>query len=418
MSTAKAFRCHRRTTCRICGSGHLHEYLDLGDQPPSNSFIDAGEIAGEQTFPLKTVLCTNCGLSQLSDVVSAADIFDDYLYLASTSKALCRHYTEMVGALLARFEPAEGSLVVDIGCNDGILLKGYPKDKYRILGVEPSSAGDYARKEGFEVVPAFFEESLGRRIAESHGGAALVTATNVYAHVDDIASFTRGIAGLLAPEGVYVTEFPYLGDMLESCYFDTIYHEHLSYLALTPLVRLFADCGLKAIRVERTEVGASGPALRLFACRQDSPHQPDETVAGLLASEEAWGVRRPERYAAFAARVAEVRRELLETLAALKRDGRKVGAYTAPAKGNTLLNYLGLSAADIVAVSDNNELKVGKLTPGTHIPIVSDEAFLGLGISHALLLAWNYADFFVGNADFVKQGGKFIVPLPEIAIRP
>ena len=418
MTSTQMFQSYKRTTCRICGSEALEEYLDLGDQPPSNSFISEDQIPGEQVFPLKVDLCTCCGMSQLQDVVSATDIFDDYHYLASTSKALCRHYQELVEAAIERLKPADNALVVDVGCNDGILLKGYPKDRFRILGVEPSSAGDYARKEGFDVDQAFFNQETGSRLSKSHGKASIITATNVFAHVDDIHSFARGVEAFLANDGMFITEFPYLGDMLEHCYFDTIYHEHLSYLALAPLVTLFKDCGLRAVRVERTEIGASGPALRLFVALESSSHPTDESISDLLAEEQSWGVARRERYQAFAARVAEVKQELLKTITQLNAAGHKVGAYSAPAKGNTLLNYLKLEKDQIQLVSENNELKIGKLTPGTHIPIISDPEFIEAGITHALLLSWNYVDFFVKNTDFIKQGGKFIVPLPQPVIRP
>jgi len=417
MSNDTNFGVQHVTSCRICGGG-LTEYLDLGDQPPSNSFIGADQVAHEHAYPLKVALCKTCGLSQLTDVVSAADIFDDYLYLASTSKALCTHYAGLVTAALDRFSFEDGSMMVDIGCNDGIMLKGYPKDRFKLLGVEPSSAGAYARDAGFEVDASFFDKATGERLRESHGAASIITATNVFAHVDDIKSFAAGVQALLADDGVFISEFPYLGDMLEQCYFDTIYHEHLSYLSLTPLTRLFADFGLRAFRVEQTDVGASGPALRLFVCRADAPHQTDDSIAGMLADEQRWGVTEMPGYKAFAARVAAVKEELLALIKGLRENGHTVGAYCAPAKGNTLLNYLGLTADDISMVSDNNDLKIGKLTPGSHITVVNDQDFLDSDVSHALLLAWNYAEFFLANAEYVKQGGKFIIPLPEPVIRP
>jgi len=312
----------------------------------------------------------------------------------------------------------KGGLLVDIGCNDGVLLKGYPPGRFRLLGVEPSSVGKYAEEAGFDVLTAFFNEDTGGRIRESHGGADIVTATNVFAHVDDIRSFARGIEALLDDDGVYITEFPYLLEMVENLFFDTIYHEHLSYLALAPLVRLFADTGLRAFRVERVDLGASGPALRLFVCRDGAGHAVEDSITQMLADERAWGIDDPARYEEFASRVADVKERILELVARLRNEGHKIGAYCAPAKGNTLLNYVGLGPEDIVAVSDSNDLKVGKVTPGSHIPIVSDQEFLDAGITHALLLAWNYLDFFLENADFIKRGGRFIVPLPMPRIAP
>jgi len=412
------FQLLRRGDCRICGSTNLTPYLDLGGQPPSNSFIEPSQIASEQVFPLTVYLCGDCGLSQLLDVVSATDIFDDYLYLSSTSKALCAHYQGLVSSVLADFQPAEGALAVDIGCNDGIMLNRYPEGRYRLLGIEPSSAGEYARKAGFEVVDGFFTDALGSELQQSHGGAAIVTATNVFAHVDDIRSFAAGIRNLLAPDGVAIFEFPYLADMLEQHYFDTIYHEHLCYLALSPLDHLFSETGLRAFRVGRTDMGASGPALRLFVCHAGAAFETEPPVTALMDSERAWGVKSLGRYQKFAAEVAEIKGRVLALISQVRDQGHKIGAFGAPAKGNTLLNYLGLGAGDILAAAENNDLKIGKVTPGSHIPVVGDEEFLAAGISHALLLSWNYLDFFLENAEFIRRGGKFIVPLPKPGIRP
>lgn len=406
------------SACRICASSDLTPYLDLGPQPPSNSFIHTQEIDDEQYFPLVVNLCGGCGLSQLSEVVAATDIFDDYAYLSSTSKALVRHYQEMVEEILATCNPSEDALVVDIGCNDGITLGRYPTGRYRLLGVEPSSSGEYAKKAGFAVEKRFFDAQVGDELRKNYGGAGVITATNVFAHVDDIRSFTQGIANLLADDGIFVIEFPYLREMIDNLYFDTIYHEHLSYLALTPLEPLFSAHGLRAFRVKQVEIGASGPALRLYVCRQGASYATDESITKLLASENSWGVRRIETYANFASRVAALKEELLNIIRSLNQGGKMVGGYGAPAKGNTMLNYLGVTKDDIIAVAENNALKIGKCTPGTHLPVVPDEEFLRLGISHALLLTWNYADFFLANSEFIKKGGKFIVPFPHPTVVP
>ena len=240
----------------------------------------------------------------------------------------------------------------------------------------------------------------------------------MFAHVDDIRSFTQGIANLLESNGIFVIEFPYLREMVDRLYFDTVYHEHLSYLALTPLTRLFSDHGLRPFTVKQVDIGASGPALRLYVCLQGAPHSTDNSIAEMLAAEQHWGVNRIETYSDFSGRVASLKNTLLCIIRGLNDSGRRVGAYGAPAKGNTMLNYLGVTQDDIVAVAENNSLKTGKLTPGTHLPVVPDEEFLRLEISHALLLTWNYADFFLANSEFVKSGGKFIVPFPSPAILP
>lgn len=418
MAGAGRFRCARRDDCRICGHAELIDYLDLGAQPPSNSFIAPDDVGAEERFPLTAALCPSCGNSQLRDVVSAADIFGDYLYLSSTSGALVSHYRRLVNDALLMFAPAAGALAVDIGCNDGILLKGYPAGRVRALGIEPSSAARHARAAGFEVIEAFFDDTLGRRLATNHGRAAIVTATNVFAHVDDIAAFTAGVAALLDDDGVFIAEFPYLVDTVDRLTFDTVYHEHLSYLALSPLRLLFEGAGLRPFRVERQEIGASGPALRLFVCHAASRHQEDRSIPAMLRAEAEWGIADIARYRAFAARIEQAGAELRRLIDGLKSAGHRIGGFGAPAKGNTLLNTFGLGPDDLVCISDNSELKIGKLTPGSHIPIVSDADFLDAGPSHALLLAWNYLDFFLERAEFIRRGGKFIVPLPRPEIRP
>jgi SAM-dependent methyltransferase len=416
MSVTEKLSCYHRDNCRFCGAKDLFCYIDLGEHPPSNSFISTEDLDSERRFPLKVYLCRNCGLSQLLDVVAASDIFDEYMYLSSTSRALRNHYQEMVNNILSLFKVTAGSLVIDIGCNDGITLRCYPKDKYRLLGIEPSSAGEYARREGFEVLPEFFDRKLAKVITRKFGTAQLVTATNVFAHVDDIISFSEGIREILSLAGVFVIEFPYVVDMVESKLFDTIYHEHLCYLGLTPLTVLFSKIGLRPFKVEHADVGASGPALRLFVCREEAAYAVDSSVGAILKKEEEWGIKKPERYLDFSLQVSSLKTELIEIIESLRKKGHLVGAFGAPAKGNTMLNYLELKPSQIVAVAENNELKFGKLTPGSHIPILSDEEFLKLGVSHALLLSWNYADFFLKNSEFIKRGGKFIIPIPQPSI--
>lgn len=406
-----------KTSCRICGSADLMPYVNLGAQPPSNAFIDLSDIATEQAFPLRVNLCRECLLSQLSHVVSAASIFDEYAYLSSSSRALVQYYQEVIDKVVERFKPSPGSVVVDIGCNDGIMLRRYPRDRYVALGVEPSSAADHAVRAGFDVVRRFFDREAVQQIVGRHGRATIVTATNVLAHVDDLNAFARNVHDLLDDEGVFIAEFPYLIDMLEKVYFDTIYHEHLSYLSLTPLSRLLTRNGLRVFHVERSPFGASGPALRLFVCRAPPTHRTDSTVGDLLAFERRWGIGDPERYHRFATEVRTVKDKLLSLLGELGGAGQKVGAFTAPAKGNTLLNYMGLTPNDIVAAAENNPRKIGKVTPGSHIPIVSDETFMAMRLSYALLLSWNYADFFCQHSNYAKNGGRFIVPLPEPTIR-
>jgi len=406
-----------QTTCRICDSRDLTLYLDLGDQPPSNDFLSLEGLDKEKVFPLAVVLCHTCSLSQLSYVVSPTRTFHDYAYLSSTSRPLVEYYQKLIDWLLATFSPLPRSVVVDIGSNDGIMLRRYPPGQFIPVGVEPSSAAEYAERDGFPVVRRFFDELAVDEILRTYGPANIITATNVLAHVDDIQAFAHCAYSLLADGGVLVTEFPYLLDMLDQAYFDTIYHEHLSYLALTPLVRLFADAGLRCFRVDRSSFGASGPALRILVCRDDAERQSDGSVKHLLELERNWGVSDLRCYEQFANRVQAIKEQLLAIISGLASAGHRIGAFTAPAKGNTLLNFVGLTSEDIVAAAETNPRKIGKVTPGTHIPIVSEEEFLALGIPYSLLLSWNYVDYFCRESEYAKRGGKFIVPLPSPLIK-
>src|SRR5580658_2739365 len=225
-------RSYTRTTCRFCGGGELLKYLDLGDQPPSNAFITAAELAAERRYPLRAVLCSHCGASQLSHVVAAKSIYSDYAYLSSTSRPLVEYYQSLVDKLVARFQPAASAVMVDIGSNDGIMLRRYPSGQFRLVGVEPSSAGEEAVKHGLDIRRRFFDAEAVAGIVSDPGAASIVTATNVFAHVDEIGTFSANLRDLLAPDGVFVIEFPYIVDTVDNLYFDTIYHEHLSYLGL------------------------------------------------------------------------------------------------------------------------------------------------------------------------------------------
>ena len=407
----------RTVVCRYCGSADLLPLLSLGEQPPSNSFLSERDLGSERRYPLDVVLCRSCFLMQLGHVLSPKLIFGNYLYLSSTSAALQQHYRRLVRELSERFALRPGDVVVDVGCNDGSLLREWD-DRLVRVGVEPSQVADIARQSGLDVIKAYFDAGLAERIARAHGTAALVTATNVFPHVDDIDGFTNGLRSLLGRTGVLVIEASYLPDLIDQCLFDTIYHEHLAYLSLTSLVPFLDRHGLRIIDAQRVAVGASGPAIRIFVTDAESSHAVADSVQRLLADEARWGIRRVEKYTAFAARVARARSQLLGFIADLRSRGARIGGYGAPAKGNTLLNYLGLGRDTIEMIAETNPLKLGLLTPGTHIPIVSEDRFLEEMPEYALLLTWNYIDYFLEHSDYIRRGGRFIVPLPEPTIRP
>jgi hypothetical protein len=409
---------HKNSACRYCSSQKVTQFLSLGAQPPSNSFLRADQIPSEQAYPLDVYLCEDCYLVQLLDVVEPEEIFGDYLYLASTSKALKNHYASLMSDVTKRFGLKAGDVVVDIGCNDGVLLSGYPLDSLVRVGVEPSKVADYAEKAGFKVVRSFFSPDAARKIVEAYGKAKVVTATNVFPHVDDIGKFTDGLPQLLADDGIFIIEASYLVDLIDQTLFDTIYHEHLCYLSLTPMVPFFKKHGLEIFAAEKVPFGASGPAIRVWSQKSGGPHKVQPSVGEMLAAEKVWGVGEINRYKQYSGQVEQIRKELLDLINDVKTKGARVGAYGAPAKGNTLLNYCQLSPKEIDSIAETNKIKQGLLAPGSHIPVVSEEEFLSRMPEYALLLTWNYLDFFLKNSDYIKKGGRFIVPIPNPRIVP
>lgn len=408
---------YRNTTCRYCHSDKLKKFLSLGWHPPSNSFIRSDRIVMEERYPLEVYLCEKCYLVQLLDVVAPELIFDEYLYLSSSSQALRNHYARLADSLTSRFNLGPGDVVVDIGCNDGVLLLGYHLPGLIKVGVEPSKVAERAIASGLEVVKAFFSVEVSRHIVGAHGLAKIITATNVFAHVDKIGQFVEGVLALLKyDDGVFIIEAPYLVDMVDQTLFDTIYHEHLCYLSMTPLIPFLAKYGLEVFDVEKVPIGASGPAFRAFVRKRVDWRQVNDSVYRMLTAEAAWGIGRVERYLEFASKVESIKAEVLGIIEKLRGSGARIGGYGAPAKGNTLLNYMGITPTMLECIADTNPLKQGLVTPGSHIPIVSEEEFLRRMPEYALLLSWNYLDFFLENSEYIKRGGRFIVSLPLPAI--
>ena len=406
--------CLEVVKCRFCESDDLFPYLDLGDQPPSNSFISPESLSEEKFYPLQVLLCCNCSASQLSCVVSPEDIFSEYDYLSSTSKALQNHFQQLVDSILQMGNFSGTVVALDIGANDGIMLDRYPKnDCFKPIGVEPSTAGLIACEKGYHVYRSFFNEEVSQKILQDFGEVKIVTATNVFAHIHDVKSVIQNVSSFLSKDGLFVLEFPYTPTTFDRMYFDTIYHEHLSYLNLTCLYILLKATNLQIIDFNMTEIGASGPAIQVFLTRKDGLYKVQDCVEKLLEEEKKWGIFEKQKYVSFATQVAETKTKILNLIDTYLKAGEKIAGFSAPAKGNTLLNYLQLDSSKISCIAETNIRKIGKLTPGSHIPIVDEKDFLSMGFNYAFLMSWNYLDFFLQKSDFIKQGGKFIVPLPE-----
>jgi len=398
--------------CRICSSKKLFNYLDLGRQPFSNSFLNYKDIKKEKKFPLATVLCQNCGLSQLSIIPNTKFIFDKYDYLSSSSKALSNHYKKLVEKLVKDFKVSPSETVLDIGCNDGVLLNNYPKKFENIVGIEPSDASKFIKQKRIKLINSFFNLKTSRKYLKKYKNPKIVTITNVLAQIDNLNEFTKSLKNIMSEKSLVVIEFPYLLHMINEGLFDLIYHEHLSYFGLTPLKYLFEKFDIKIINFEKLNLGASGPAIRLFLARKNSIYKSNYRVIKQIKYEKLWGIKRIKKYKSFR-KIVNTKIKKIKKITYLKyNQNYKLGCFTASSKGNTLLNCLDLKKGTIQFASENNKKKIGKYTPGSHIKIISDEDFLKKKIDYALLLSWNYKKFFVSKSLFAKKGGKFIIPLP------
>jgi UDP-glucuronate decarboxylase len=402
------------TTCRICKSEKLTPVLSFGSTPLANSFLSENDLTkAEPFFPLEVNFCENCYLLQLAHVVSPDLLFKNYLYVSSTSKVFVEHFEAYAKDAYDQFKLNKKSLIVDIGSNDGILLKPFKELGVKVLGVDPAlNIAKEATKKGLKTIPEYFTEKTARKISQTYGKADVVTANNVFAHTDDISGLIKGVKALLKEEGVFVVEFPYLGDMLQKNLFDLVYHEHLSYFSIAPLVTFFKNRQMKVFDVKM--VSSHGGSARIFVAREGSKHKTSLLVKQILNEEKKLGLHEAKTFKEFANQIRENSSKLTSLLNEIKKEGKTIAGYGAPAKGNTLLNYFGIGKETLDYIVDDAPLKQGLYTPGTHIPIVSSEKLKLNPPDYLLILAWNFAEPIMKKlGDFSMGGGKFIIPVPE-----
>ncbi|HAF11027.1 MAG TPA: methyltransferase [Chloroflexi bacterium] len=379
--------------------------------PLANALIAPEQVREpEPAYPLVAARCASCGEVQLTVVVRPDVLFAHYLYASSASAPLLTHFDAYAADVAERFAP-RGSLVVELGSNDGVLLRPLKSRGLIVVGVEPATnLADVANAAGLTTVNDFFSEAVARAIRRSRGAAKAVIANNVLAHIDDLGDVLRGLDALLSDDGVFVAEVPYLGDLIEHVEYDTIYHEHLSYFAIAPLARLFDLASMELFDVRHLPI--HGGSIRIFAGRKGR-HAPTEELPRMLAAEERAGLGDPETYRRFDERVRASRTALRELIIAERGRGARVAALGATAKGNTLLNYCRLGPAEVEYIGDSTRLKQGLLTPGMHIPVVAEAKLKDDRPELILLLAWNYADAIVPRyRDYLEAGGRFIHPIP------
>lgn len=402
--------------CRHCKTPLPHLFLDLGHAPPSNAYLLPERLSGpEQTFPLRLRVCDSCWLVQTEDFTAADSLFNaDYPYFSSTSKSWLDHAARYANAMIARFGLSAESYVIEVASNDGYLLKNFIAAGVPCLGIEPTaSTAAAAEALGIPVMREFFGTMLGKQLVDEGRTADLITGNNVYAHVPDINDFTQGLAVALKPQGVITLEFPHLMRLVEFCQFDTVYHEHFSYLSLMTVSRIFAAAGLRVFDVE--ELPTHGGSLRVYGCHVAASHAETEAARAVLAEEQSRGMNNLAFYGGFQARADMVKDGFLRFLLDAKRDKKTVVGYGAAAKGNTLLNYGGVKPDLLPLVCDAALSKQGKVMPGSHIPIVAPEVLERAAPDYVVILPWNIAHEVRRQMAGLKQAGtRFFVAVPEV----
>jgi SAM-dependent methyltransferase len=404
--------------CLGCGAPLTRSWVDLGVQPLANSNIRPEQAgAPEPRYPLHARVCDVCLLVQVESVVPREAIFNaDYAYFSSFSDSWLAHCAAYAAAMTARFGLGPASRVVEIASNDGYMLQYFVAMGVPVLGVEPSAnTAAAAMARGVATDISFFGLETARRLAAAGQAADLLAAKNVLAHVPDINDFTAGIAALLKPQGVFTVEFPHLLRTIEGVQFDTIYHEHFTYLSLLAVERVFARQGLRVFDCE--EHGTHGGSLRVFACRAEAAHAVQPGVARVRAAEVAAGLDGPAGYAGFEAQCRAVRDGLRGFFARARAEGRTVAGYGAAAKGNTLLNYCGAGPEAMLFIADRSPAKQGRLAPGSHIPIRAPQAIFEVRPDYVLILPWNLrAEITAQLAGIRSWGGRFVTAVPELRV--
>lgn len=398
---------HRRDTCRLCGSRDLQLVFALTPTPPANAFAPA--LEPQESFPLDVFFCNDCTHLQLLDVVDPSVLFAHYVYVSGTSPVFVNHFKRYAQDIAGKFELGSDALVVDIGSNDGTLLRQFKDLGCQVLGIDPAEEiSRQATASGIETINAFFTSELARTLPK----ADLVVANNVFAHIDNLRDVVTGIRTVLKPTGAFVFEVSYLKDVYEKTLFDTIYHEHLDYHAVKPLVRFFRENGMELIVAQ--SIDAHGGSLRGTAALS-RPIEP--SVAEFVREEARLGLDKPETYRKFADKINRLKTELVTLLHKLKAEGKRIAAFGAPAKATTLMYHFGIGPDVVEFIVDDSPLKQGLFSPGYHIPVVPSAAIAERKPDYLVILAWNFADSIIAkNAEFTKHGGRFIVPVPSVRI--
>lgn len=411
--------CRERATCRLCESADLEHVIHLTATPPGNNFLRADELGGpEPTFPIDVNFCKNCFHLQLKHVVAPTILFrSNYCYASGTSPVFVEHLRGYAEEMTRRFDLRPGSLVADIGSNDGTCLRFFKDAGLRVIGIDPAAdLAATANAAGIETVTDFFDARCAARLRERYGPAAFVTSHNACAHIDDLADVIEGVSHWLADDGLFGVEVGYLLDVYEKVYFDTMYHEHLDFHSVAPLEPFFARHGMQLISAER--VAPQGGSIRLIAQKVPGGRRPkDPNVQSLIDLERQSGLQKAETFRKYNARIDGVRDQLSRLVRGLKAEGHSIAAFGAPTKSTTLLTHFQLGEGILDFIVDDNKIKQGLFSPLFHIPVLAPEEIYRRKPDYLVILAWNFAaPIMAKHAEYLAQGGHFILPLPEVRV--
>ncbi len=404
---------HRRNDCRGCGSRDLELMFSLKPTPIGDAYVSADKVSVPQpSYPIDLHICRQCGFAQLLDVIDPEILYGEYIYVTESSFGLPAHFLSYADSVISRCKLAPGSLVVDLGSNDGTLLRCFQKKGMKVLGVEPAThIAAQATADGVETLGAFLSPALAKEMVAKYGPARVITSNNVFANIDDLASWVAAVGNLLASDGVYVIESFYLADVVKNMVFDFIYHEHLSAFSVKPVKLLFERAGLELIAVEHVET--KGGSLRYFLQRPGGPLANDGSVAALLAAEERMGLYRKETYVAFAEKINALKEQTRAFLQQAKREGKSVAGFGASITGTTLIYHFEIGEY-LDYLVDDNPAKQGRFSPGLHLPVYPTSALAERKPDYVLVLAWRFAGVFIDkNQAYLKNGGRIAIPVPE-----
>ena len=404
---------YRRSTCRGCGSNEMDLVLSLKPSPIGDAFITEDKLVIDQPkYPIDLYMCKICGLGQLTDVINPNILYGDYIYVTTSSSGLGRHFESYAKDVIERCNLSKGALIVDIGSNDGILLKHFQRGGMEVLGIEPAlHIAERAAASGVHTLGEFFSPLLAKKIVEKYGLAKIVTANNVFANVDDLESWVLGVNTLLADDGVFIFESYYLADLLKNMVFDFLYHEHLSAFAVKPVLQLFKRVGLELVATVR--VDTKGGSLRYFVQRPKGPVVRDGSVETLLEFEEKVGLYRIETYDQYAKKIELLKNKTVNFLKQAKNEGKKIAGYGASVTGTTLLFHFEMGEY-LEYLVDDNISKQGRFSPGYHLHVLPSSVLIEKKPDYVVILAWRFASEIIAKNDiYIKNGGKFIIPAPE-----